>query len=544
MSIRNAIVLLLALSTLSLLVGCGSSSPAVLPPPSGGYSDSSFSGVYVFSFSGTDITDAENNFGSFFTAVGTLNANGRGAITSGSMDIVDASWAEEAGAESAVQTGIPVTGRYTVTADGRGSGTITVTAYGQTASLGIDFVLTTSSHGLITRFDENGTGSGTLDLQDGTLTQGSLGSYAFSLSGTDPDSNAFVAAGAFTLESNGTISTGIEDINDNKNPLTSLPLGGSVVLGSAGASGPATLTATGSPYGNTFDVWPIDATHLKFIEVDGVDYLEGDAFTQATSISAGQVVFTATGLDSSGDLLASGGFFSYDGSQLVTNGFEAINDGASSTLAQSSTVSGTMTATSGGRYALSLSGLYNGIAGGTGTYTFAAYPTASGVLFVETDASGVTAGTAFPQTATTLGTSQGYGLNLTGANGDGEVDDIAEFVTETGSTLSNGFIDENDEGFTAFKQQLGSGGTYTYTGTGYGSLDYPATNSTLIGTLNLGFFVANSSTVLFIDIDAGAQLGVGSLQAQGSDPTPALAHTNSHFAALRTVAALRARQKK
>jgi hypothetical protein len=204
---------------------------------------------------------------------------------------------------------------------------------------------------------------------------------------------------------------------------------------------------------------------------------------------------------------------------------------------QSQTVSGSLTPAGTGRYQLSLASFYNGVNGGTGTYTFAAYPSSSGILLLETDNLGITAGTAFSQTATTFAAGQGYGLNLSGANSNGtsgeEVDDIAEFTANTGGTLSNGIIDENDQGSLNFDQQLGVEGTYTFDsgGTGRGVISYPATHTTLTGVLNLAFYVANTSTVLFIDGDS-TQVGVGVFEAQGSGSSPALAHTAAHFAAL------------
>ena len=174
-----------------------------------------------------------------------------------------------------------------------------------------------------------------------------------------------------------------------------------------------------------------------------------------------------------------------------------------------------------------LSGVfYNGVNGGTGTYTFTAYPSTSGILLLEIDNLGISAGAAFPQSATTFAASQGYGLNLTGSNSNGEVDDIAEFTANAGGTLSNGLIDENDEGSLASDQKLGSGGTYTFdsTGSGRGILSYPATDTTFIGTLNLAFYVANSSTAIFIDGDS-AQAGSGLFQLQGSSTSSAALRT-------------------
>jgi hypothetical protein len=559
MSVRNALVLFLALSTMSLLVGCGSSGPAIVPPPTGGFTTSSLSGTYVFSFSGTDISAANLNVGpSYFSVVGALTASS-GALT-GTIDVVDPDLAAVLNLSSPVLTAQTLTGgSYSITPDGRGSGTIRISPNGTNVEFGLDFVLMTPSHGLITRFDTNGTGSGTIDLQDSTLTQSALTSYSFSLSGWDQNSNPFGTAGNFSLGGSTTISTGLQDFNDAGNPTTNLPLTGSLTLGAAGAAGSASLTATGTPYGTlSFDVWPIDATHMKLIEVDGVEAIEGDAFTQQTTISSGQLVYTMAGLDEANtSVLYSGGFMTYTAPTTIASGYEDINDGGG--IGSSLTVSGSLTATGGGRYQLVLGGFYNN-AVGTSTYEFAAYPTADGsILLMEDDNAGVTTGTAFFQTAQTFASAQGYGLNLTGGNfeaggnSEGEVDDIAEFTATSGTvqncssggTLSQGIIDENDEGSTGFKLPLGQGGVYCFdsTGSGRGELSYPATG-TLIGTLNLDFYVANSSTILFIDADSGAQAGIGSFQLQNAsaDP-PELANTQSHASALKATAVARARKR-
>ncbi|MGA9390279.1 MAG: hypothetical protein WBV69_07510 [Candidatus Sulfotelmatobacter sp.] len=529
MSVRKVFVSLLAISGLLFLGACGGgSSNSSTPPPSGGFNATNLSGTYVFSFSGADVLN-----GTFFAMAGTFVANGSGGITSGSVDIVDPAYGVLRN-----QTLVSGSG-YKITSDGRGSGILATS--GAAGKIGIDFVLTSNSHGLITRFDSNGTGSGTLDLQSSSAT---LGSYAFGLSGVDSSDNPFGAVGEFTV-GNGGVITGLEDFNDNKNPLTGGVLSGSVVLGASGAAGTATLSATGSPYGTQFDVWAIDSTHLKLIETDAAGITVGDAFTQQATISAGQLVYTMAGLDSSGSLLSAGGFMTYDGSSAISAGLEDINDSGS--VGQSLTVSGTLTTnvSTPGRYQLALGSFYNGVNGGTGTYTFTAYPSTSGILLLETDNLGISAGAAFPQSATTFAASQGYGLNLTGSNSNGEVDDIAEFTANSGGTLSNGLIDENDEGSLASDQKLGSGGTYTFdsTGSGRGILSYPATDTTFIGTLNLAFYVANSSTAIFIDGDS-AQAGVGLFQLQGSSTSSAAsAHTASHFAALHGGAQRAVKQK-
>jgi hypothetical protein len=546
MSVRNGFVLLLALSALTFLVACGSSSPAAVAPPSGALNTASLSGTYIFSFSGTDVTAGT---ASFFAVAGALNASS-GSLT-GTIDVNDPSLEASLGVPIQPLTGQALTGgSYKITSDGRGSGTIRITVNGTNVEFGLDFVLMTNNHGLITRFDTNGTGSGTIDLQSSAVAQSALTSYAFSLSGVDEGlTNPFITAGNFALGGTSTISTGLQDFNDDLNStnLTSLPLTGTVTLATAaGAAGTAQLTATGSPYGSlSFDVWPIDATHMKLIETDTIALLAGDAFTQQTTISTGPFVYTLAGLDTanSDSSLAAGGFFALSGT-TVSNGYEDINDGGS--IGNSLTVSGSLTAAGTGRYELTLGGFYNSTSGAS-TYTFAAYPTVNGgILLLETDNLGVTAGSAFPQTATTFASTQGYGLNLSGANSGGEVDDIAEFTANSGGTLSDGLVDENDQGSLEFDQQLGSGGVYNFDSgaTGRGELSYPATHTTLIGALNLDFYVANSSTVLFIDADSEAQTGVGTFQLQSaSDTSSAATHTQSHAAALKAAAVARARRR-
>lgn len=540
MSFRNRLVLPMVLSSLAILVGCGSSSNSATPPPTGGFTNSNLKGTYVFSFSGTDAVN-----GSFFTMVGSMTADGSGGISSGTVvDIADPAYGVLA---SQAISG----GSYKITADGRGNGTLNTAASSTPfAQVGIDFVLTSSSHGLITRFDNNGGGSGTIDLQDSSVTQSSLGSYAFSLSGVDEGQvNTFSTAGAFTLNATGIITTGLQDFNDNRNSsgLANLSLGGSVLLGAAGAPGTALLAATSSPYGTlSFDVWPVDSTHLKLIETDGLNYIEGDAFTQQTSIPSGQLVYTMAGFDSTNALMSVGGYMTYDGSSLISNGLEDINDSGS--IGQSLTVAGNLTATGGGRYQLSLNGLYNG-GTGTGSYIFAAYPSSAGILLVEIDNVGNTAGTAFTQSATTFASAEGYALNLTGANAGGEVDDIAEFTANSGGSLSDGLIDENVStvggGSLSFDQKLGTGGTYAFdsSGSGRGLLSYPSTDVTFIGALTLNFYVVDSSNVIMIDVDNGAQVGVGVFQTQSTPASAGLARTAAHFSMLRTTASLRSRRR-
>lgn len=95
-----------------------------------------------------------------------------------------------------------------VTADGRGSGTISMTINGNPVTMGLGFALASASHGLISRFDTGGSGSGTLDAASAVSQAALTGSYAFGLDGVDSTAQNYLsAAGAVTLDSNGNISS-------------------------------------------------------------------------------------------------------------------------------------------------------------------------------------------------------------------------------------------------------------------------------------------------------------------------------------------------
>jgi hypothetical protein len=551
MSLRNRFVLVFALSFLAALAGCGSSSNSATPPPTGGFSNSNLSGTYVFSFSGSDFTATSSVSGtSFFSAAGTLTANGSGGLT-GTIDLIDPELGQVL-TVSAVQTGLSVTGNYSVTSDGRGSGTISFKVGSTTVPMGIDFVLTSNSHGLITRFDSNGTGSGTLDAQSSGITQSGLtGSFAFGLSGTDSSGNPLGSVGTFTLDANGNVTSGSQDFNDNGNSsnLQNLSFLSPSTVTVAATPGSAQLTTSVTAYGTngtmTFDVWPVDASHLKFIEIDGTEYLTGDAFSSTgQSFPAGTLVFTMAGVDITPAPFAAGGLLTSDGSSTISGGLEDINDAGN--VGQAPSINGGI-ASAGGRTVLTLNGIYNGGWGGTspteaGNYAFAAYPYtyngAVGVELLEIDgAGGITAGTAYLQSSTSIAASQGYGLNLSGENTNGEADLIAEFTTT--STSATGLYDVNNSaGLLISDYSLGSSATYSTGTNGRGTFSFPnlQTNNTnsVIGALNFTYYTVDSSTAVFIETDTSAtagnpQVAVGTFQLQNSSSADLKAAALPHF---------------
>ncbi len=497
---------LAAISGLALATGCGSNSGSI----GNGFSNSDLRGTYVVSISGKDVNTATGNAVPF-AIVGSITANGSGGIPAGTLDINDPG-------NTGVNLGQTVSGTYGITPDGRGAGTLK-TAVG---SFGIDFVLTSGSHGLITRFDANGTGSGTLDLQ-GSASQSSLASLAFSLSGADPGGNLFGTVGALTLDSSGSVNAGTQDFNDDGSSSGSLAGPESLVAPSflvltEGTNGTAQFTSNFGSFG--FDVWVIDSTHLKLIENDTQSsgfILAGDAFTQQTSFPAGQLVFTLAGLDSSKGPFVAGGYATATSNGGLSNGVEDYNDAG--TADRQTSVAGNCTAFVAGRCQLAVTGFSNGIA--HPVFGFAAYPSSGGILLLEDDSLGLAQGTAYAQSATTFTTPAGYGLNLSGVNANpnfeaawSEVDDIAQFnATGIGASMT-GTLDEND--LTTLVPDAPLTGNYIpqAVANGSGSISVTA-NGTLIGGLSLVYYVVDGSTVLFIENDS-SQVAVGVFQAQTS----------------------------
>ena len=434
------LMVLTAITSILLITGCGNSS-SLAPVNNQGYSNSNLSGTYVFSSSGVDSTN-----GAFLAVVGSVTADGKGNITGGWIDVNGFSLS------GPISTAISsCSGCYSVSSDGRGQATIQYSGGPST----FDFVLNSSAGGLVTEFDGNGSGSGTLDLQaSGSLT----GAYSFGLAGATSSGVPLAAVGTFDSSASkpqGEITNGLVDINSDgiaPGGMAGLTLAATVTAGSPGTATLVALNGGSTVATYNFDVYMVDDTHLKFIETDTAQILAGDAFTQQTSIPNGIYAYAMDGLDNSGAPLAIAGFITAGSGSAIGTGLEDFNDAG--TTGQVTGFGGSYTSFSGGRTELILNGIYNGVSGLNSDVTFAAYPSSGGIELLEVDSAGITGGIALPQgSGTSLGSSQGYGLNISAinagnGNGSFEEDDIAEFVTNSSGSGYNGVEDINDEGST------------------------------------------------------------------------------------------------
>jgi hypothetical protein len=493
---------LAAVTSILVISGCGGSSSSTPPPNQSGFSNSSLSGTYVFSSQGADVN------GYPVAIAGSLVANGSGgsnSITGGTIDIVDPD--PDFTPLSPVAQSVSG-GSYNVNTDGRGQASLT-SSYGTYV---FDFVLSSTSHGLISEYDTNGTGSGTIDLQTAITSLSQLaGSYAFSLGGSDASGNPFAIAGAFTLGSSGNITAGTEDFNDNlivENE--SLNTAGVATLGSG--TGPGTIPLSSSTFPITFDYYPIDSTHIKLIETDYTyGFIGGDAFTQtgASSIPTTAMAFTVSGGITVP--IAAGGTLTVSGTSV--SGTEDTNAGGTVVTGTTFTGVASTPGSVGGRVVVSS---LNGFNPAT---KFVLYPSTGGNLLLEIDGANLTVGAAFAQTAgAAIAASQNYGLNLTAtntSNGAGaffEEDDIAQFLTS--SSGFSGIVDINDEGTTTFDQPL--------TGT------YPSATSvtTSIGSnefVSFNFYPVSNSQFLLLETD-NDQIGIGSFELQSAPSSAAASH--------------------
>jgi hypothetical protein len=528
MSVRNGLAVLLAISGLLFLAACGSSGSINNPvaPPSGGFSNSNLNGTYVFSVSGVDYSNSAP-----YGIVGTLTANGSGGLT-GVVDINDEAFPSYTPTAIAPLADATIgNGSYSITADGRGK-ILFNTSNPVFTNVVLDLVLNSTSGGFVTEFDANGTGSGTLDLQSAGVTP--TGSYAYSIS-----DGVVATVGNFALT--GATLAGLQDFNDDGIGYADEPLSGNFALGPS-ATPATTLSATS--FSGTFDVFAIDATHLKFIEMDAGAQV-GDAYSQSTpTISASTVAFTLSGIQLSAAFSA-GGFMTFDGGTGVT-GTEDVGV-AGNASPPVITFSGSYAPVGTGRYTL---GTFTSFDGGS---TYAAYPSSGGLLLLEVDQSGITTGAAYTQSTPvpTLTAAQGYGLNMSGYNANvGVLTDIAEFTANSAGTTVTGLIDESSQGNGATSSTFGLALSGTYSlpdSNGRGQVSATAGNSSA-STENGGFLITyyavDGTTFPFVESDGG-QVATGVFVMQNPTAAAGAAALHSHMFVQRPLFHSRtARQKK
>lgn len=340
------------------------------------FSDASLSGRYSFYFRGRKPGGGEK------LAAGVFSADGHGTLSSGVQDVNDSA--------AGVSANVAFTGTYSIGADGRGSATFT-TAAGSTE---FRFLLVQGNNldnatlGLMMEYDGAAAAEGALMRVGAPVLEGNrvFGAEGFGASGKT------AVAGQFTASQGGSISSGLEDVNNAGVVSSQVTFTGTATT-AVNERGTLNLTSTlGTSH---FSFYPVDLSSNKLIlmGLDANPALLGFAYPQSglPSIAtlAGEFVFSRSGV-TNGQPFVSAGRFTANGAGSISNGVSDEN--LNGTAAENGALTGTYSVAASGR--------------GTATFTsnqvtshFAFYQSPSDLVafFVQTDTESVTAGRFDPQ---------------------------------------------------------------------------------------------------------------------------------------------------
>lgn len=470
-----------------------------------GSTNSALNGQYTFVISGFD---GNANY----VAAGSIVADGNGNITQGEEDFCDLS------TECFVAL---LGGTFSSGPDGRGSLVLTSSSF--SAAQVLQFVLTSSSHALVTEFDTFATSSGTLDLQDPNALDASTftGGFSMALNGVDIQLGGPAALGAvMTADGSGDFNNVTLDLNDSGSFTT----GTSSLLVQSGPDSFGRVSVSDGTF--LFAYYIINAKAARVIELDDNFQTTGVALTQgAGSLTvanlAGNSILTEAGTSVISDLgqLGMAGEFTANNSGSVSAGFMDVNDDGSVT--NGSIAASAFTGFVSGRGDLTLGGTVS-----SDVTEFEVYlvdpgvnildPNSStgggGALLLDIDANAVGTGAIIPQAATPQ-FNGAYGINLqaiTSTDQNFSEIDLVGQVTSDGAGNLTGTGDLNNFGDLLPSAALT--GTFTADGSHTGrytdSLDISG-----FDTLSFVYYQASNSQIVVLEVDSGS-IGTGVLLQQ------------------------------
>lgn len=318
------------------------------------------------------------------------------------------------------------------------------------------------------------------------------GNFVFTLTGSVSGS-PWAVVGSFSA-SNGLISNGVEDINGPAGVSQAVPFNGSYAVDASGI-GFATFTSTLGSINLDFTLNTQGQAYI--MRTDAGSPASGNLYPQQataltlTSLNA-PYVFSFNGVDTSGKSLSTIGTFTTNGSGMLTNAEEDLND-AGSTAHQ--TFSGSYSIGSGARGTASFTD-----SAGTRSYTFyIVSPTQ--LQFIETDSQGNLGGPVFEQQGISSSTplADSYAFFVSGANGTAAYGVAGGFTTNT-TTYGNidaGTSDINQAGSVATNATLT--GSFTYAALGRGTITLTGTS----GTDDYVYYLITPSQAFILTSDAG-----------------------------------------
>ncbi|MGH8377874.1 MAG: hypothetical protein ACRER7_02875 [Gammaproteobacteria bacterium] len=318
------------------------------------------------------------------------------------------------------------------------------------------------------------------------------GNYVFTLNGAQ-GGLPWTVIGSFT-GSNGSISSGIEDINGPSGVSQALPFTGSYVI-AANGQGTATFNSSQGIVTMAFTLNSLGQAVITRSDAGtvatGFFYPQLSTALTLTNLNS-PYVFSFTGLDSSSKPLNVIGTFVTDGSPTLASAEEDINDDGTTT---NQPFSGSYGSINNGRGTATFTD-------STGTHTYSFYAVSPTQLqFIETDASGHLSGTAFQQQAVTSSTTLSglYVFYVSGNNGAAAYGAAGGFATNTTTSgnINAGTDDINAAGTITSNAALT--GSFTIGASGRGTLALSGAS----GTNNYVYYLITPTQAFVLSTDAG-----------------------------------------
>lgn len=462
------------------------------------FSNATLNGQYAFNYTALD------DVLGVLLAAGTFVADGTGNIANGIQDLNHSFGVDES---------VPFTGSYTIGPDGRGSATVT-NSFGTSE---FRFVVYSNSRARILPFATTTVGVdwlffpetvGAIEKQDTSAFQNSAitGGYALALYGFNQDGSGFLSTtGQFNADGAGTISAGVQDINDAGMTDSNVPFSGSYNVASNGRGTAAVTNASGT-FGFSFYV--VSTNRLLFVSTDFLPALIGVAEKQSGSFSnstlAGNYVLYSSGLSPIA-ITFTAGRFTADGAGSITNGVSDENDG--SLISPTDNFTAIYSVSSTGRGTLTVTSTVNPSAG-TETFAFVLVSGQRG-FYLQTDSATLTSGAVLAQQGSSFNNASlegSYGVRASGFT-DVSLIDTAGQADLDGLGNVVGTLDINTD--IVLTPDVAIDGTYSVASTGRTTFAITAPD----GTSNFRGYIESGSKVLLIGVDFD-NIVIGTLEKQ------------------------------
>lgn len=360
----------------------------------------------------------------------------------------------------------------------------------------------------------------TIVFSNATLT----GQYAFGFTGYD-DSGIFLLAGSFVADGNGSITSGLEDLNHGTGVYPNLTITGSYAIG---ADGRGSMSLTDSD-GVTTNLRLAATSHRegRLIEFDilanGTGFFEKQdpsAFVNSALSGGYAFHFEGAGYDDvsqSYGPLAAAGRFSANGAGQMTAGVEDINNAG--VVSTNFAFTGTYNVASSGR------GTATVTTPGGGTSQFSLYViSASKFVFVALDFVPAFVGVAEQQTLPSFANGSlggDYVFQSVGYSTSGIVYSAGRFTADGIGAISDGVLDEND--FGTVSENVPLTGTYLVSSNGRGTLEITAN----LDTSDFAFYMVSPESAFYVQTDSTMAVG-GTVFGQSGGPFTTASVTGSY----------------